>query len=80
MNGGSGWSDDLSALTRRIIESGDAMPSGEELCFKNIDGRFATMSLGDYWSGNLRLTDRATKRETLFSDADALLAAGWAVD
>ncbi|MBM1172845.1 hypothetical protein [Microvirga arabica] len=75
------WSDSLKAATREAIKNLDvlATPDGS-LPLKHVDGAFGTISLDDLVSDRLRVVDRQTGAESMFESADALIAAGWAID
>ncbi len=75
------WSDELRAATRRMIDTLDILPLGDGVAFKHIDGRrYGAIALDDFVAGRLRIVERRSGMETTFPDADALVAAGWAID
>lgn len=76
------WSASLQAETRELIESrGEHFRSLDvNLHFKNIDGRYGSMSLFDLYRGELYVIDKRDSRRCDFADVDDLLAAGWAID
>lgn len=47
---------------------------------KQVDGRFGAIAVSDLLGKRLKIIDRATDAETTFTDADELVAAGWALD
>ncbi len=75
------WSDDLKAQTRDAIEGRGifAMRNGR-LCLKHAVSGFGAIATDDLQRGVLRVVDMRTKQATTFASADALIAAGWAID
>ena len=76
------WSAGLQTETRELIESrGEHFRSLDvNLHFKHIDGSYGRMSLFDLYAGELYVIDKRDGSRSDFADADALLAAGWALD
>ena len=76
----SSWSQSLQTRTRECIDEASVSPLDGRLHFKNLDGRYAAMSLDNLLSGNLSLADKADGEVSTFHSVDALIEAGWAVD
>lgn len=75
------YSNALQQQTRELLEGkGDFVPMTDEISFKNDNGSFATMTLGDYLQEKLILTDRKTAQSHSFQSIDELLETGWVVD
>jgi len=74
------WSESLTEATRAAIDELAVVPAHDFLPLKNIDGRFATLSIQQLLAGNLTLVDRKSYEETVFADTEELIRAGWAID
>lgn len=74
------WSDLLRMLTRRALENYEFVPSEDGLYFKQVQGGFGAISIDDLMSGTLRIVERGSGREFLFSNVEDLIRAGWALD
>jgi len=75
------WSDELKERTRDAVESRDIFaPRDGQLCLKHITSGFGTIAEEHLWGGVLTVVDRRTGAETTYATADALIAAGWAID
>lgn len=73
------WSDDLIKQTRDVLNL-DFLPFDHFVHFKNSNGNFGKISLGDLVAGKLIMQDKKTNEETVYNTGDELIAAGWAVD
>lgn len=74
------WSDSLKEQTRNaILEFWTGAPDGF-LHMKNINGRFGKIRLHDLITEKLLIQDKETDAEYLYSTADELIEAGWAID
>ena len=74
------WSNELQQKTRDALEGkGEFVPLADAIYFKS-DSSFAEMSLADYLSNTLHLTDRITDETYQFHSVDELLNAGWVID
>ena len=75
------WSDELVQSSRELLDGGGLAPSRNgKYYFKNIDGRFGTMNEADLITGRYRICDLRSANIQEFADADALIAAAWAID
>lgn len=74
------WSNSLRMLTRRALENYEFVPRDDGLHFKQIQGGFGTISVDNLMSGTLRIVERGSGQEFLFSDVEDLIRAGWALD
>ena len=75
------WSDELVQSSRELLDSGGLAPSRNgQYYFKNIDGRFGTMNEADLMTGRYRIHDIKNANIQEFADANALIAAAWAID
>jgi hypothetical protein len=75
------WSDELTAQTREMIANRDTMTAQNgQLCLKRVPSGFGAIAEDDLLRGVIKVVDRRTGAETIFADADALIAAGWAID
>ena len=77
----STWSDELVQRTREFLDSGGLMLSHNgKYHFKNSDRRFGAIDEADLIAGRYRLREPNSGEQQDFPDADALIAAGWAID
>jgi hypothetical protein len=76
----SEWSSTAIEQTRAALCEFAFMPTSDHLSFKRAGGGFGTIAVTDVLAGHLRMVDRDTDRETLYSDADALISDGWVLD
>ena len=77
------WSDALKAQTREALEShGLDMPviATDAIHFKNADGGYGVMSLGDLLAGRFIINRRGADTPESFDTADAVIEAGWVLD
>lgn len=74
------WSQTLKAKTREALGELAFAPPGDAVCLKHVDGRFGVIAVSDLLGKRLKIIDRETDAETTFTDADELVAAGWALD
>ncbi|MBJ7533370.1 hypothetical protein JDN40_04525 [Rhodomicrobium vannielii ATCC 17100] len=74
------WSENAVSATKEALDEFAALPAGDSLALKNIDGRFATMSIENWLAKRARIVDRSTGEETSFADTDELIRAGWVID
>ena len=80
-NPANDWSDDLKKRTRDAIEGRDIFaPRDGQLCLKHITSGFGTIAEEHLSGGALTVVDRRTGAETIYANADELIAAGWAID
>lgn len=76
-----GWSDDLKAQMRDVVEGREFFGIRDgQLHFKHATSAFGTIVQDDLARGVLMIVERRTGAETIFDDADALIAAGWVID
>jgi hypothetical protein len=76
----SEWSSTLIEQTRAALCEFAFMPRSDHLYFKRAGGGLGTIAVTDVLSGRLLMAERNTDRETLYPDADALIADGWVLD
>ncbi|MCF7977135.1 MAG: hypothetical protein K9L82_03815 [Chromatiaceae bacterium] len=74
------WSEGLRKATRDIVCEFNFIPIGDEVCLKNLDGRFGFIAISDLFAGKLRLVDSEDAAETLYDSVEHLLSDGWVVD
>ena len=76
------WSDELEALTRKMVADGvkGAAPTGSEIHLKHIESRYGHISLSDLTQNRLRLVDKDTGEVQIYRNVDHLLADGWVID
>ncbi|WP_127079883.1 hypothetical protein [Rhodomicrobium lacus] len=74
------WSEDAESATRAALDEFEALPAADFLALKNIDGRFATLSIENWLARRARIVDRANGEEMSFADTDELIGAGWVID
>jgi len=67
--------------TREMIAYHDTIAARNgQLCLKHITSGFGTIAEDDLLGGVIKVIDRQTGAETIFADADAMIAAGWVID
>ena len=77
----SGWSDDLRAQTREVIEGYDIFASLDgQVHLKHAASARGVIAVDDLVRGVLRVVDRRTRAETTFASVEELIAAGWVID
>ncbi|MBT3071457.1 hypothetical protein KKP04_11335 [Rhodomicrobium sp. Az07] len=74
------WSESAENATREALDEFAALPAADFLALKNIDGRFATLSIGNWLAKQARIVDRSTGEEMAFANTDDLIRAGWVID
>ncbi len=74
------WSDNLRQLTREIVSEYRFVPRGDEVRFKNSDGRFGFIGVSDMLADRLLLVDSKDAQENHYDSVDDLLNDGWVVD
>lgn len=77
----NGWSDDLKAQTRDVVEGRDIFGTRDgQFHLKHATSAFGAIAEDDLARGVLKVVERRTGAETTFDNAEALIAAGWVVD
>ena len=75
------WSSDLLFKTRKYLASIiDWAMFSDNLCLKNLDNRFATISLKKIGNEEFDFVDRTSGNIYSYETIDDVIADGWAVD
>ena len=73
------WSDELKEQTRETLYQMEMTPD-LNYYLKHVDGRFGMLRITDVIAGRFAVIDRSSGTVTSFSDAEALIRDGWALD
>ena len=77
------WSESLKAQTHKALEShGLDMPGPafESMSFKNADGGYGLMAIGDLLVGRFIIHRQGSDAPESFETPDAVIKAGWVMD
>ena len=73
------WSESLREATRQALHEGPLTPDGR-IHMKQIEGGFGWCRAVDVISGTFVLHYKGSEQSVSFLDAEAVVAAGWAID
>ncbi len=70
------WSDAAKEATRRLIGDGAFVPLDDKLHLKHVGSDFGYIAFQDLGNGVLRIVDKRSGSERVFSDVDELIREG----